>query len=620
MSKSSITPGLARIARWLPKATFRAKRRFQSWPGDVDIEPLANVIQLGPKRFCAESSDPQLSLRLPRMPVGPTLFEIQVASDQDYPFDLQLFYDTGAGWSAAQSLHLSALGEGKLKHVLHLPKKVQALRLDVGCAMGEFSIEKLRLREISASEAWLAERSQPASRPADVVAPAPAVATFKTAEPTRHFVLTDKSLLVPTGGEADNGAAEAALVAAPEATGELTFAFDQLSYDPQTRRINARGWAFPAARTSARHSVKLVLVGPQGAWMVPTRPMIRHDVRRAFDSTWLAYTGFYQATILPQLPAGEYRAGLLVERDEPREDLALLAPTTESGFAVRTLDELDEELRVMAALQERSLEDWIIHGQLFYWGEDTTNLPADPFSDAYRKTQLDLYEEVSGRNGYNPWASEPFNIDVASAADPYPFPYSTRDAEFVGNHMLALGHIMRVMKATAPTAKSVIEFGCGTGFTTIVLAQTGFDVTAVDINADALAVLNRLAQTRGLPLNTHNGVFGEVPESTPPADVVLFYEAFHHCWDFQAVLERLHTLVRENGVVILAGEPIIPDFPKAWGLRLGGQALWEIRTKGWLELGFKESFFLDLLARTGWSAAKHCQENSPDIYVLRRKS
>jgi hypothetical protein len=42
-----------------------------------------------------------------------------------------------------------------------------------------------------------------------------------------------------------------------------------------------------------------------------------------------------------------------------------------------------------------------------------------------------------------------------------------------------------------------------------------------------------------------------------------------------------------------------------WGLRLDGCSLWAIRKNGWMELGFRDDYFRDALARTGWLGRKH---------------
>jgi hypothetical protein len=55
--------------------------------------------------------------------------------------------------------------------------------------------------------------------------------------------------------------------------------------------------------------------------------------------------------------------------------------------------------------------------------------------------------------------------------------------------------------------------------------------------------------------------------------------------------------------VLWAGEPIAPmSYP--WGLRLDGYSLWSTRTHGWLELGFDEGYFAEVLARTGWRPSR----------------
>ena len=63
------------------------------------------------------------------------------------------------------------------------------------------------------------------------------------------------------------------------------------------------------------------------------------------------------------------------------------------------------------------------------------------------------------------------------------------------------------------------------------LAASGYRMTAVDINPDMLEVVNRIARDRRLDLRTHQGEFGAVPTEGEQYDVILFYEAFHHCLD-----------------------------------------------------------------------------------------
>jgi SAM-dependent methyltransferase len=231
-----------------------------------------------------------------------------------------------------------------------------------------------------------------------------------------------------------------------------------------------------------------------------------------------------------------------------------------------------------------------------------------------------LYANISGQVGYNPWLVEPIPLDVDNNVDPYFFPFNTKNPDHIGNHLVAVGHILKALSPGPSAGKTVLEYGCGNGFTTIFLATAGYDVTAVDINADALKVLGRLSARRGLNVRTHNGVFGDIPIQGARFDHILFYEAFHHCIGFADLLRTMHGQIKPGGSVIFAGEPVFPDFSKPWGLRLDGASLWEIRTNGWLELGFREDFFEEALRRTGWSMQKLSYDGFPPLFIAREAS
>src|SRR5262249_48658565 len=154
------------------------------------------------------------------------------------------------------------------------------------------------------------------------------------------------------------------------------------------------------------------------------------------------------------------------------------------------------------------------------------------------------------------------------------------------------------------------------GFFTVKFAQCGLDVTAVDINRDNLAVLEALAAARKLKVRTFNGTFLQAPDEKR-YDIVLFYESFHHCLDFEAALIRLRERLAPGGIIIFANEAIYLDFPKPWGLRLDGPSLFEIRTHGWLELGFSEGFFFEMLERHGYTAEKRSHADVIDIFTAR---
>ena len=222
-------------------------------------------------------------------------------------------------------------------------------------------------------------------------------------------------------------------------------------------------------------------------------------------------------------------------------------------------------------------------------------LPPDPFSDAYRQSQLALYRDIAGRDYDTANEVTAFDVEAAVAR---PFPFSTGSAVTTGEQMMAVGWLLRAM--ALPPGSRIVEFGPGWGNTTIALAKLGHHVTAVDIEPHFCALLRRRAAQEGVTIEVVQDDFLWAERCGQRFDAALFYECFHHCADHLRLLRALREAVVPEGRVFFAGEPITQDFPMPWGLRLDGNSLWAIRKNGWLELGFREDYFARALAECGW--------------------
>ena len=244
-------------------------------------------------------------------------------------------------------------------------------------------------------------------------------------------------------------------------------------------------------------------------------------------------------------------------------------------------------------------------------------LPSDPASPEYHDVQMRMYEWLHGK----PYTAknEVSTFDVTAAASS-PFPFFTGSPQTVGNYIISVGHIIRTMDL--PPKSSVLEFGPGWGNTTIWLARLGYDVTAVDIEKNFVDLINERAKQKKLKVNTIHGDFSLINQFDRQFDAILFFECFHHCADHRTLIASLDQAVRPHGKVIFAAEPITDDFPMPWGLRLDGESLWAIRKQGWLELGFQETYFRELLAQHGWSIKKTVCPETPwgVVFVATRKS
>src|SRR5687767_871935 len=128
---------------------------------------------------------------------------------------------------------------------------------------------------------------------------------------------------------------------------------------------------------------------------------------------------------------------------------------------VTTLDELDEMLTKLDALAAIS-DDELRRGFTMFNMHPNLDLPSDPDSEEYRRTQMQLYEWLHGK----PYSvsNEMTNFDILDAAS-NPFPFYTQSCQTVGNHIISIGHLIRTIDLK-PKSK-ILEFGPGWGNTTI---------------------------------------------------------------------------------------------------------------------------------------------------------
>lgn len=232
-------------------------------------------------------------------------------------------------------------------------------------------------------------------------------------------------------------------------------------------------------------------------------------------------------------------------------------------------------------------------------------LQSDPFGEQHLSACRKFLASLSGTAGYNAAENERSDFLDGFAEGPYtPSIYRYNDSRMVGDSLSAAGAIITAMEVRAGDA--VLEYGAGDGQIALALARMGCDVSVIDIDERYLRIIDRQAQAMGIKINTVKGLFGD-PVPGKKFDRVLFYEAFHHSLDHADTLLRLRDVLKPEGRLLLAGEPVIAKdsywrkiVPFAWGPRLDGLSLRAIRTYGWCELGFQREYLVEQMMRTGW--------------------
>jgi SAM-dependent methyltransferase len=231
----------------------------------------------------------------------------------------------------------------------------------------------------------------------------------------------------------------------------------------------------------------------------------------------------------------------------------------------------------------------------------------DPFSPAYRDEAMALYRGLSRRGGgYEPARDE--QSGMVMPGNPWTDlpPWSFRQTGLVAEFLLSWGQILRLMDL--PEGGRVLEYGCGTGQLLLTLARAGLRAHGVDIDLSCIDAARRQAEALGLSIELDAAPFGE-GFAGQRFDRIVFFESFHHAWDFEALLARLHERLAPGGRLVFCGEPIVPGpqppVPFPWGPRLDALSIFCMRRFGWMELGFQHDFFLRLLRRSGWRTTFH---------------
>lgn len=96
----------------------------------------------------------------------------------------------------------------------------------------------------------------------------------------------------------------------------------------------------------------------------------------------------------------------------------------------------------------------------------------------------------------------------------------------------------------------VLDFGCGTGWTSILLARTGAEITGTDISAQAIAIAQKSAESslsneHRIRFQVFDGQHIDAPDQY--FDFVVVMDAFHHLPNSFTVLEEFHRILNQHG-------------------------------------------------------------------------
>ncbi|MDD2765183.1 MAG: class I SAM-dependent methyltransferase [Opitutaceae bacterium] len=123
--------------------------------------------------------------------------------------------------------------------------------------------------------------------------------------------------------------------------------------------------------------------------------------------------------------------------------------------------------------------------------------------------------------------------------------------ERTGQYLADMGALLAMLE---PPPRSVLDLGCGVGWTSRLLARAGYAVTGMDLAPESIQLGRELAAQEGL--TDLQLLVGDYETAGPAGgfDYVLFYDALHHAADEAAALKTAWTALRSGGAMF-AFEP-----------------------------------------------------------------
>jgi SAM-dependent methyltransferase len=121
--------------------------------------------------------------------------------------------------------------------------------------------------------------------------------------------------------------------------------------------------------------------------------------------------------------------------------------------------------------------------------------------------------------------------------------------EGCSQYLMSMGAVMALLP---PPPASVLDLGCGSGWTSLFFAQRGYAVTGVDIAQDMID----LAEASRARLGLENARFrvGDYESAAEEGrfDAVVFFDALHHAEDPPAALAAAYRALKPGGRCVLS--------------------------------------------------------------------
>jgi 2-polyprenyl-3-methyl-5-hydroxy-6-metoxy-1,4-benzoquinol methylase len=163
--------------------------------------------------------------------------------------------------------------------------------------------------------------------------------------------------------------------------------------------------------------------------------------------------------------------------------------------------------------------------------------------------------------------------------------------------------VLELFHRSLPPGGSILDLGCGPGWTSIFLARAGFDVMGIDISERMIAIAQERAAEENVSVTFHVADMEDLNLEQRDFDGVLLFDALHHCPHFGRVLQGAAGHLRDGGHLLLM-EP-------SWLHRYSPHARATTRRYGVTELGFSRRQLNRELRQAGFQRLTQWHDGGP---------
>lgn len=109
------------------------------------------------------------------------------------------------------------------------------------------------------------------------------------------------------------------------------------------------------------------------------------------------------------------------------------------------------------------------------------------------------------------------------------------------------GYVYSVQQLGDLHGRQVLDYGCGTGWLSTILALRGAQVTGIDISAVAIQAARRLAQAYEVEVDFQVASAYDLPFQAASFDVIIGQAILHHLRDKTGAAQELRRVLRPGG-------------------------------------------------------------------------